>query len=220
MNKMKMARWAALPVVAAVLAACTSGGSMMGGDYDAMTAKVVSTSFQDKGIAKVDRLQQDEANRLCSEADVAGKPLDEAVAKSIEASQLKTVKMPSDGKFLGDWKQGEKIAQSGKGMTWSDKAGDVNGGNCYNCHQLTKEEISFGTIGPSLYQYAKQRGVKDPNSAEAKAMVEYTWGKLWNARAYSACSLMPRFGHNGVMDETQIKHVMALLLDPESPVNK
>ena len=37
-------------------------------------------------------------------------------------------------------------------MTWTDAAAatKANGGNCYNCHQIDKEEISFGTIGPSL----------------------------------------------------------------------
>ncbi len=222
MTKMKFARWLALPVAAAALAACSAGGgsAASGTDYDAMTAKVVKDSFQDKGIAKLDRLKQDEANRLCSEADVAGKPLDEATAKMVEAAQMKTIKWPSDGKFLGDWKAGEKSAQSGKGETWRDKADTVNGGNCYNCHQISKEEISFGTIGPSLYNYGKLRGVTDPNSAAAQEVVKYTWGKLYNARAYSACSLMPRFGHNGILDEKQLKDIMALLLDPKSPVNQ
>jgi sulfur-oxidizing protein SoxX len=31
---------------------------------------------------------------------------------------------------------------------------------------------------------------------------------------------MPRFGHNGILTEQQIKDVVALLMDPESPVNK
>ena len=31
---------------------------------------------------------------------------------------------------------------------------------------------------------------------------------------------MPRFGHNGILTEEQIKDVVALLLDPQSPVNK
>ena len=215
---MKTLKFALIPVAALVLAACSSSPS--GADYDKMTADVVKASFQAKGIAKLDRLQQDEANRLCSEADVSGKPLDDNKAKALEAAEMTTVKWPSDGKYLGDWKAGEKTAQSGRGLSWSDKAEDVNGGNCYNCHQITKEEISFGTIGPSLYNYAKLRGVTDPNSPAAQEIVKYTWGKMWNARAYSACSLMPRFGHNGVMDEKQIKDVMALLLDPASPVNK
>jgi sulfur-oxidizing protein SoxX len=31
---------------------------------------------------------------------------------------------------------------------------------------------------------------------------------------------MPRFGHNKILTETQIKDLVALLMDPESPVNK
>jgi hypothetical protein len=54
----------------------------------------------------------------------------------------------------------------------------------------------------------------------AKAIVEYTWGKLYNAKAYNACSGMPRFGHVGMLSETQMKDLMALLLDPKSPVNQ
>jgi L-cysteine S-thiosulfotransferase len=207
-----------LPVAALVLTACSS--SPTGADYDKITADVIKSSFQAKGIAKLDRLDQDDANRLCSAAEVEGKPLDDKTMKAIEAANLKTVKWPSDGKFLGDWKNGEKLAQSGRGLTWRDKADAANGGNCYNCHQMTKEEISFGTIGPSLYNYGKLRGVTDPNNAGSKAIVEYTWGKLWNARAYNACSHMPRVGHNAILTEAGIKDVMALLLDPASPVNK
>lgn len=209
---------AALSLVALLLSGCTA--SPTPADYDKATADMLKGSFQDRGIAKVDRLVLDEANRECVAADVAGKPIDEKAAKSIEAANMKTVKWPSDGKFLGDWKEGEKIAQSGRGLTWSDKAEAANGGNCYNCHQISKEEISFGTLGPSLYNYGKLRGVTDPNAAASKAIVEYTWGKLYNARAYNACSQMPRAGHKGILDEKQMQHVMALLLDPASPVNK
>jgi sulfur-oxidizing protein SoxX len=214
----KIFKIALIPVAALVLAACSSSPS--GADYDKIAEQVTQRSFQAKGQAGLDRLQQDDANRLCSAADVAGKPLDDKTAQAIEAANLKTVKWPADGKFLGDWKNGEKLAQSGRGLTWRDKAESANGGNCYNCHQITKEEISYGTIGPSLYHYGKLRGVTDPNSPAAKAVVEYTWGKLWNARAYSACSQMPRVGHNAILNEAELKDVMALLLDPASPANK
>jgi L-cysteine S-thiosulfotransferase len=190
-------------------------------ELDKMAQDMVKASFRGQGIAKVERVTDiDETLRLCNAADVAGKPLDAATAKRIEEANLKTVKWPAAGKFLGDWKEGEKIAQSGRGQTWTDSANTVNGGNCYNCHQISKEEISFGTIGPSLYQYGKLRGVTDPNSAAAKPIVEYTWGKIYNAKAYNACSNMPRAGHMGNLTEQQIQHVMALLLDPQSPVNK
>jgi sulfur-oxidizing protein SoxX len=187
---------------------------------DSMTQQMVQASFRDQGIAKVDRLQQDESNAACSAADVAGIALTEAMAQSIEAANLKTVQWPADGKFVGDWKEGEKIAQNGRGMTWSDKPGSANGGNCYNCHQISREEISFGTLGPSLYNYGKLRGITDPNSAEARAIVEYTWGKIWNAKAYNACSGMPRFGHAGILGEAQVRDLVGLLVDPKSPVNR
>jgi sulfur-oxidizing protein SoxX len=189
-------------------------------DLDKLTASIVKASFSDKGIVKASVLDTDETNKVCSAADVAGKALDDVTAKAIEASNLKSIKWPSDGKFLGDWKEGEKIAQSGRGLTWTDDNKTPNGGNCYNCHQMDKKEISFGTIGPSLYNYGKLRGVSDPASPNSKAMMEYTWGKVWNSKAYNACSNMPRAGHMGILNETQIRHIVALLLDPKSPVNQ
>ena len=182
------------------------------------TAQVLKGSFREEGIARLDRLKLDASNQACSEA--AGKPLDDKLAKAIEEANLKTVKFPSDGKFIGNWSEGEKIAQNGRGLTWSDKPGEANGGSCYNCHQISKAELSFGSIGPSLYNYGKLRGVSDPAAAASKPIVEYTWGKLWNAKAYNACSGMPRFGHAAILGEQQIRDVMALLLDPQSPVNK
>lgn len=202
-------------------AAVVLAGCAVTPDYNKMTVDMLKRSFETKHIATVDRLNQDEVNRVCSDVDMTGKDVDPAVRKRLEAAQLAAIKYPADGKFLGDWKKAEKIAQSGNGLTWKVlKAGTPNGGNCYNCHQISKEEISFGTLGPSLYNYGKLRGVSDPDSAASKAIVEYTWGKLYNARAYNACSQMPRAGHMGILNEQQLKHVMALLLDPKSPVNQ
>ena len=202
----------------AVMAGCAALPSSA--ELDGIAAQTVKSSFRDQGTVKLDRLVQDDSNRECSAAMVAGQPLDPARAKAIEAANLKTIKWPSDGKFLGDWKMGEQIAQSGRGLTWTDDDKVPNGGNCYNCHQITKEEISFGTIGPSLYHYARSRGVTDPNSATARPVLEYTWGRIWNAKAYNACSNMPRAGHAGILSEQQVRHILALLLDPQSPVNK
>jgi sulfur-oxidizing protein SoxX len=219
MNSTTLRKSLIVVAASALVAGCASLPSSA--ELDAMTDRIVKASFSDQGIAKVDRvLATDETNRLCSQADVAGKPLDDATAKRIEETNLKAVKWPSDGKFLGDWKQGEAIAQSGRGLTWTDDAKAANGGNCYNCHQISKEEISFGTLGPSLYNYGKIRGIKDPNDPASRAIVEYTWGKIWNSKAYNACSNMPRAGHAGILNEAQVRHVVALLLDPNSPVNK
>ncbi|MBV8501489.1 MAG: sulfur oxidation c-type cytochrome SoxX [Paucibacter sp.] len=176
---------------------------------------MIKSSFREQGIAKLDRLEQDAVQKACS----SDKPPTADVSAKIEAEQMATVKWPTNGQYLGDWKEGEKLAQNGRGMTWTDPAGAKSGGNCYNCHQISKAEISFGTIGPSLYQYGRLRGVSDPASAQSEPIVKYTWGKIYNAKAYSACSNMPRFGHVGVLDEDQIRDIMALLLDPKSPVN-
>jgi sulfur-oxidizing protein SoxX len=211
-----------------ILALCAAAASLVVGcstmpspaDLDKLAQATLQSSFRSEGDVKLDRLAVDDSNRECNEAMVKSEPIDAQRAKAIEAANMKTVKWPSDGKFLGDWREGEKIAQNGRGLTWTDNAKTASGGNCYNCHQITKEEISFGTIGPSLYQYGKIRGVSNPASPESKAIVEYTWGKIWNARAYNACSNMPRFGYAHIIDEQQVRHVMALLLDPQSPVNK
>ena len=208
-----------------VLAGCASTPPVE--EVDRAMEEMMKSSFRDQGIAKVDRLNQDLAQQACSSEDgVEGiirrtrGAVDEA--KQIEKQELASIKWPSDGRFLGDFKAGEKLAQSGRGLTWSDKSTDPksNGGSCYNCHQISKEEVSYGTVGPSLYNYGKLRGVDDPASPASKAVVEYTWGKLWNSKAYAACSNMPRFGHMKILDENQLRDLMALLLDPKSPVNQ
>ena len=144
------------------------------------------------------------------------------MAKQVEAEALATIQWPAGGQYIGDWREGEKLAQNGRGMTWTDSTIDpkANGAQCYNCHQISKAEISFGTIGPSLYNYGKLRGVKDVADPASAAIVQYTWGKMWNSKAYAACSNMPRFGHAKLLNEEQLRHVMALLLDPKSPVNQ
>ena len=214
---MKAMKTMVMAAVTAITAGCVSLSPSP--DYGVLLQQMMNTSFRDEGIAKIDRLKQDEANAACSEAQSGTLP--EAVANDIQEQALKSVRMPKDGKFLGDWREGEKLAQNGRGMTWTDKSAEPrdNGGNCLNCHQVTKEEIAFGTIGPSLYHYGKDRGVADPQSELSRPIVEYTWTKIFNSRSYNACSGMPRFGHLGLLDETQMKHLMALLLDPQSPVN-
>ena len=200
-------------ILASAAALGLTAQPVLAADYAKQAQELMKADFRSKGPATVEGvLQQDEAQRLCSQYPMADKRPKKLAAK-LEAEQLKLVKYPSDGQYVGRWQEGEKIAQSGRGMQSSDKPGSPNGGNCYACHQLSKAEISFGNIGPSLYQYGKLRGQSD-------AIMKYTWAKLYNSQAYNACSNMPRFGHKGILDEQQLKDVVALLLDPSSPVNK
>jgi sulfur-oxidizing protein SoxX len=196
--------------IAIAFAGCASTGSASA-DYEKEAIALIKSSFQANGQAGMDRLNQDDVQALCSAAE--GKPPPQEKAAAIEKAELATVKYPADGNYIGDFAAGEKIAQTGVGLQWSDKAGTPAGANCYACHQLSKKELSFGNMGPSLYQYGKLRGNSEP-------VVKYTWSKLYNAKAYNACSNMPRFGHKGILTEAQLKDVMALLLDPKSPVNQ
>lgn len=180
---------------------------------DPAVQAMMERSFREQGIAKMDRIKQDEFQALCSDEKFRASVEGQKKAEALQKAALAAIKPPSDGKYLGDWKAGEKVAQSGRGATWSDTLKTVNGGGCYNCHQVTKEEISYGTIGPSLLNYGKLRGNSEP-------ILVYTWNRISNSKAYNACSNMPRMAHFNLLTEQQMKDVMALLLDPASPVNK
>ena len=199
---------------AMLLAACASVDQPV----DSLTS--MKASFSERGPAKLDRLDQNEIQRVCSQADLTGKPVDEKIKTRIETSLYKNIPYPADGQYIGDWKQGEKIAQDGTGLQFSDRIGSPNGANCYACHQISPQEISYGNLGPSLYKYGSIRGVKDPSSKDSEAIVKYTWARLWNTHSVNLCSNMPRFGDAGILTTAQIKDVMALLLDPASPANK
>ena len=188
-------------------------GSWGAGAGDASFDAMMQSGFQSKGIANKDRLNQDPTQKLCSNPLTIYSAKNTTLREKLKAENEASVKYPTNGKWLGEWANGEKIAQSGRGLTWTDKAGEANGGNCYNCHQISKNELAYGTIGPSLYNYGKNRG----NSEE---VIKYTWSKIYNAKATNICSLMPRAGAMGILNEDQIRDLMALLLDPESPVNK
>jgi len=207
-----MRRTRAVLAVAGVLAACASGHDTA--NLDRRTEDVLRASFREQGIAKLDRLQQDALQRACSSPE----PPSAQLAQRLQAEEEASVRWPAAG-FIGDWREGEKLAQNGRGETWTDPPGTPNGGNCYNCHQITRQELAFGTIGPSLYQYGRLRGVTDPSAPAAAAIVRYTWTKLWDSKATNVCSAMPRFGKRGLLTESQLRDLMALLLDPKSPVN-
>ena len=214
MNVRKIALCTAVSTTA-LLAGCAMPPTQ---NLDAEFAAMMKNSFTSRGIAKVDRLDQDLGQAACSSAT----PPSDAVAKQIETESMATIRWPSDGQYFGDWKRAEKLAQSGVGMAWNNPTADpkTNGGQCYNCHQIDKAEISYGTIGPSLWNYGKLRGVKSVTDPSSAAVIQYTWGKLWNSKAYAACSNMPRFGHSKLLDQDQIRDLMSLLLDPRSPVNQ
>ena len=200
--------------IAATLAACAAPApigerpSVSPHDLERITA-VLKRDFRERGQAKLNRVELDEVQRLCNLH--ADNPPAE-VARPLEEAQLKAVRFPN-GSLMGDWKQGERIAQSGRGSMWSDKPGVQEGGSCYNCHEISPKVEAFGTLGPSLAGFGRIRG----NGPEVQ---KYVYGKIYNSKAYNLCSQMPRLGHAGTLTEQQIKDLVALLLDPKSPVNQ
>lgn len=174
-------------------------------------AAVLRASFVPRGGAGMERIEQSTMQKECSHH--VSVDLAEPVRQRIEAEALARVPYPTDGRYLGDWRRGEAIAQNGRGLQYDDAPGTPNGGNCYACHRLSAEEISFGNTGPSLFNYGKLRGSSEP-------VVKYTWARIWNSHSFNACSQMPRFGDAGILTAEQIRDLMALLLDPASPVNR
>ena len=201
---MRTASAGLLAAAAALLASCAAPTR----DYQPDALAMMKRDFHAKGSAGMDRLNEDAVQAACNMSQ--DNPPQE-LADKLEKEQFAAIQWPADGNLLGDWKSGEKIAQNGQGMAWNDKGGV--GGSCYNCHQVGPRESSFGTVGPSLYQFAKKRGY----GAEIQ---RYAYGKIYNAKAYNLCSQMPRFGHVRALTEQQMKDLTALLMDPASPVNQ
>jgi sulfur-oxidizing protein SoxX len=198
--------------VAAALALTAASASAQDKADPARVDAVVKSAFPNPRAEFEGRLTPDETMKLCA---AHGNTPPQAVFEQIQKAEKAKIEYPSDGGLIGDWKAGERLAQSGFGLRFTDypPGNRVNGGNCYACHQLTKAEVSYGTLGPSLLGYGK---IKKFGEAETKAVYE----KIYNANATFPCSNMPRFGVNKVLTIAQIKDIVALLMSPDSPVNK
>jgi len=206
-------RTIAIAVGAAAIALVPVGLAQQRPTVDPVKADAaVKSAFSTAPADWAPRLVPDETMKQCS---AHGNLPPKAVADAIQARERAAIEYPPDGTFIGDWKKGETLAQSGFGLRFTDypPGNRVNGGNCYACHQLNKAEVSYGTVGPSLLGYGK---IRNFGAAETKAAYE----KIYNPHAAYPCSLMPRLGANKVLTIEQIKDAVALLMSPDSPVNK
>ena len=156
------------------------------------------------------RVLQDETLAICSEyRDNPPNELWDAILEREAAS----IVYPASGVLMGDWQNGMKEANNGYGWRMRDDPKRVVGGNCYACHQLDPDEVAYGNLGPSLSGYGKDREIDDE-------LIKATYNKIYNAQSVLPCSQMPRFGHNGFLTPEQITDYVAMLLHPDSPVNK
>ncbi len=180
----------------------------------ALAEQAVAEGFPGMPDALTRRAAQDEQQKLWSKGPVDKLTAVEA-ARIVEASRA-SIKYPASGKLTGDWKIGAKLVANGAGMRV--RGGRVekvkeNGALCINCHALDPREVNAGNLGPSLSGYGVQRG-------NSEATVKYTYEKIYNAWTYFPCSNMPRMGAHGYLTPEQITHVVAYLVDPQSPVNR
>ena len=175
-------------LVLAGVASLLAGGALAQVRHDvdrAAVEKAMQDSWRQVASEWQLRLQQDETQAVCSLYRNNPPP---AVAAALQAREQASIKYPADGKLMGDWKKGEKLAQSGYGMRFTDYPPRAeNGGNCFACHQLDPKELSYGTLGPSLAAYGKDRNFAP---AEVKAVYE----RIYNPQAAIACANMPRLG--------------------------
>lgn len=164
--------------------------------------------------AHMKRVQQDRSQQICSKVGEE-KPSAEEASEVVNLARA-SIRYPASGKLVGDWKTGDMLAHDGAGDRIRDgKLEDrrENGGLCQNCHALAPGEINVGNVGPALTGYGKQRG-------NSEAVAKYTYEKIYNAWIYFPCSNMPRLGATGHLTPEQVAHMVAYLLDPQSPINR
>ena len=176
--------------------------------------RMVSQDFSAPAPALLKRLQQDRSQQICSK--IGGATLAQAEAAEVVRLARDSMRYPASGKLVGDWKTGEQLAHDGAGDRIQGgrlEQRKENGGLCQNCHALAPGEVNVGNVGPSLTGYGAQRG-------QSEAVAKLTYERIYNGWAYAPCSNMPRLGATGHLTPEQITHVVAYLVDPQSPINK
>ena len=176
--------------------------------------KMVHESFTAPSPSLLKRLDQDRSQQICSKIGEA--KLSQAEVAEVVMNARMSYTYPASGKLVGDWKIGEKLAHNGAGDRIARgklEKRKENGGLCQNCHALAPGEINVGNIGPPLTHYGVQRGNSEP-------IAKLTYERIYNGWAYAPCSNMPRLGATGHLTPEQITHLVAYLIDPQSPINK
>ena len=179
-----------------------------------MAEDMVARDFTAPSPDLLKRLTQDRSQQICSK--IGGATLTQDESAEVVRLARESMRYPSSGRLVGDWKRGNALAHDGAGdriQFGKLEARKENGGLCQNCHALAPGEINVGNVGPALTAFGAQRG-------NSEAIVKYTYEKIYNAWAYFPCSNMPRLGASGHLTPEQITHLVAFLLDPQSPINK
>lgn len=206
-----IAKPACLIIFPMLLAGCSG---FPDADATRQTAEKMVFEAFNASPAHMKRLEQDRSQQICSKTGNAALTQEEA-AEIVRLARA-SIRYPASGKIIGDWKTGSILAHDGAGdriRNGKTEARKENGALCQNCHALAPDEINVGNVGPALTGYGRQRG-------NSEAVAKYTYEKIFNAWIYFPCSNMPRLGATGHLTPEQVSHMVAYLLDSQSPVNK
>jgi len=204
-------KWSVYAAVGLIAAGCASYPDRA--TTQQLAEKMVFDAFS-ASPEHMKRLVQDRSQQICSK--IGDEKLTQAEAAEVVKLARASIKYPASGKLVGDWKTGDKLAHNGAGdriRNGKVENRKENGALCQNCHALAPGEINVGNVGPSLTGYGKQRG-------NSEAIAKYTYEKIYNAWVYFPCSNMPRLGATGHLTPEQITHMVAFMIDPQSPINK
>lgn len=175
---------------------------------------MVARDFTAPAPGLLKRLVQDRSQQICSK--IGEVKLTQEESAEVVRLARESMRYPASGKLVGDWKRGDALAHNGAGdriQRGRLEKRKENGGLCQNCHALAPGDINVGNIGPALTAYGAQRG-------NSEAIAKYTYERIYNGWAYFPCSTMPRLGATGHLTPEQITHLVAFLIDPQSPINK
>ena len=196
---------------AAVVIGCATAPS--DAETSAKAAQVLKASFKARGQAGIDRLDQDETQKTCTE--YAGKAPPKDVAEKIEKINLASIKWPADGKLHGRLEE-RREDRAGRAAASSSPTIPTGPGR----RQLLR--VPPARAAGSLVRHDRPAAVPVRQDArlQRRHRASTPTARSGTPRRTARARYMPRFGHSKILTEAQIKDLVALLMDPDSPVNK
>jgi L-cysteine S-thiosulfotransferase len=200
---MNQARFASPPLPPPAAGRCATAPPSPRPPNSTQALAMMKASFRDQGIAKVDRIQQDLGQSPARRTSRPARPWpSRSMAEAWPASSG-----PPAASTSATGARARSLAQNGRGMTWTDTSTAPR--PTAAVLQLPPDQQGRDLLRhhrPQPVQLRQEPRREDVRRPAAQPIVEYTWGKLWNSKAYNACSNMPRFGHAGLLTRADPRH--------------
>ena len=155
---------------------------------------------------------QDETMKQCSlHENSPPKP----VADEIQKREKARIEYPADGKLMGDWKSGEKLAQSGYGLRFTDYPAAAG-----QRRQLLRLPPADQGRGQLRHDRPEPARTTARSGTSARPTPRRSTRRSTTRRRPIRARTCRGFGTNNVLTIEQIKDLVALVMSPDSPVNK